>query len=62
MDFRIVEVALYFMKEVSRAGTGGTGGTGEGAAPHALPVVLLSNDNGQARSASSVIVTICSIL
>jgi hypothetical protein len=57
VDFKIVEVALYFMSEVVGANGGaggsacGSDGGSSGAAPPPLPVMLLSNDNAQILAA-----------
>lgn len=53
VDYKIVEVALYFMREVlAGAEQGSTGGDqGAGTAARHLPVMLLSNDNAQILAA-----------
>ncbi|GLI63531.1 hypothetical protein VaNZ11_006518, partial [Volvox africanus] len=60
VDVRIVEVALYYQAEVTRAyqqsGTeGADGGAGDKSSPRPsfLPVILLSNDNAQISAAKS---------
>jgi hypothetical protein len=53
VDHKIVEVALFFQRELMRA-AGGPGAAGAGAAAAAaLPVILLTGDNGQAQLARS---------
>ena len=50
VDFKIVEVALFFMHEVLKGGAQSDDQVLDGASPH-LPVMLLSNDNAQIAAA-----------
>ncbi len=54
VDYRIVEVALFFMREVLSSTSSQPGGDGDPAGgPEPLPVLLLSNDNAQIAVAKS---------
>jgi hypothetical protein len=53
VDFRIVEVALFFMNEVLKAANNGSSEALDNSSKHPLPVMLLSNDNAQISTARS---------